>query len=348
MSTKKKNYDNLDFDNTPKKGASSWLPKVLAVVIIIGLAILMFGKRGGTDNGQIIPEDTTQNYGNDTNYTNSTNSTIDEEQYAEPFETPVFSEFEILRTYERPDPQYYTQGLTFIDKDTLIESAGLYKESEIHFIDIESMQTRKNVKNNGEVFGEGCEVFDNGEKVIQLTWMNNKMYIYSKDTLKNIQEVKLPPAVKEGWGISRRDVLGVDDQIIEELWVSDGTSNLHVMDPKTYQVIRTISVYQKKNGEKVAVPRLNELEFIEGKLWANIYTTNYIAVINPDTGFVERLYNMERLEKLAKEKAREKTSWIKQGEVLNGIAYYQLNKRLILTGKKWPLMWEIGINGLNQ
>jgi len=259
--------------------------------------------------------------------------------------TKTTTDFTILKTYTRKGTQHYTQGLQFLDKDTLIESTGLYGESKIQHVKLSTMTVVKTKAIGSKYFGEGCQLHtvSGQNRIYQLTWKEKKVLVWKASDLTKVTEITMPTAIKEGWGITKGTYKTSTGKIAEAFYLSDGSSNLYIVDLTTFKVLKTVSV-KKYTGSKVAL--LNELEWVNGKVWANIYNTNTIAIIDPATGYVDTIVDLTQLNTIVKKKATEMGLAIKSGYVLNGIAYDSTNKRLIVTGKKWPLMWEIKVNGV--
>ena len=229
-------------------------------------------------------------------------------------ETPVYG-YRIVNTYPH-NTESFTQGLV-IDNGTLYEGTGLNGRSAISIVDITTGDTIKSEKLAGKYFGEGITIVD--DKIVQLTWRAQKGFVYDKSTLKPIKTFKYQT---QGWGITYDG---------KHIIMSDGTDMLYFMDPRTYKVRGKLEVYDR--GGKVS--RLNELEYIDGKIYANVWGTEKLAIINPKTGQVVAWVDLSGL--LTKE---EKKSRI---DVLNGIAYDKENQKLYVTGKLWPKLFEIEI-----
>lgn len=232
-----------------------------------------------------------------------------------PIVAPVQYTYQIKATYPHSRGSY-TQGLIFRD-GRLIEGTGQLGESRLLDVDIESGEFRELAQLSGSHFGEGITIL--GDTLYQLTWQTNRLFLYDATTFEKIGE-KIYSG--EGWGITH------DGQ---SLYVSDGSAEISVREPQSYKVQRKILV--TINGEPLNF--LNELEWIEGKIWANVYTTNYVAIINPQTGVVEGLVNLEGL--LSRDDYEPLT------DVLNGIAYDEVSKRIFVTGKYWNKLFEIKI-----
>jgi glutamine cyclotransferase len=165
-----------------------------------------------------------------------------------------------------------------------------------------------------EYFGEGITVY--GDEIVQLTWQSHVGFVYDKETFAQLSEFYYP---SEGWGITHDG---------EHLIMSDGTATLHFLDPQTFEEISTIQVYDDAG----TVTRLNELEYIQGEVYANVWRTDYVAMISPQTGQVVGWIDLAGL--LSPEEAA-------GADVLNGMAYDAENDRLFVTGKLWPKLFEI-------
>jgi len=226
--------------------------------------------------------------------------------------TPVYS-YEILNIYPH-DRGAFTQGLVFED-GILYEGTGLRGRSTLRTVDLESGDVLKLHSLALPLFGEGVTVY--GDRIFQLTWQSHIGFVYDKDTFELLQEFTYPT---EGWGITH------DGQ---RLIMSDGTSTLHFLDPETLDEIDRIGVYDQ-NGP---VTRLNELEYIHGEVYANVWKTDRIARIDPQSGQVTGWIDLTGL---LSEEDRDPPV-----DVLNGIAYDAENDRLFVTGKLWPKMFEI-------
>ncbi len=233
-------------------------------------------------------------------------------------DTPVYS-YKVINTYPHSTDSF-TQGLVF-DEGTLYESTGLNGQSAVKIVDLETGKTVKSYDIADKYFGEGITVV--GNKIIQLTWRAKKGFVYDKKTLKLLRTFKYDT---QGWGIT------YDGKYII---MSDGSDVLYFMDPRTFKVKGTLDVYHE-NGK---VGKLNELEYIDGEIYANIWGEEKIARINPKTGQVTAWIDLSGL--LSKEDKKNRI------DVLNGIAYDAENKRLYVTGKLWPKIFEIEVTEKN-
>lgn len=226
--------------------------------------------------------------------------------------TPTYT-YEILNTYPH-DPAAFTQGLIYLDGE-LYEGTGLYGQSSLRQVDLETGTVLENSPIAAEYFGEGITIFDG--KIYQLTWQNQTGFIYDQDSFELTGTFSYPT---EGWGLTHDG---------SQLIMSDGTNNLYFLDPDTLEVNGRIPV----QDQGTPIVRLNELEYINGEIYANIWQTNKIVRINPETGLVTAWIDLTGL--LPPE------SLTQHADVLNGIAYDSENGRLFVTGKLWPLLFEI-------
>ena len=156
-----------------------------------------------------------------------------------------------------------------------------------------------------------------GDKIYQLTWLNGKMHIYDSRTLEHLATHTYKG---EGWGLTTDG---------SKLYMSDGTHSIRVINPETLQQERRFGVTLR--GE--SLQNLNELEWIDGKIWANVYTTDYIVIINPTNGVVEGVINLSGI--------LPESEYDGETDVLNGIAYDSATKRIFVTGKNWSKLFEI-------
>lgn len=211
----------------------------------------------------------------------------------------------------------YTQGLLFHEGE-LWEGTGQQGESRLLRYTPGAEPPREVAKLPRSEFGEGISIL--GGELFQLTWMNNTAHIYD---LKSGTERRTLRYTGEGWGLTS------DGQ---RLILSDGSAMLRRINPATFE--RESSLLVTLNGEPLDM--LNELEWIEGRIWANIYLTDYIAIIHPETGVVEGLVDCSGL--LPDEERTPKT------DVLNGIAYDAATRRIFVTGKNWSRLYQITIH----
>jgi glutamine cyclotransferase len=228
---------------------------------------------------------------------------------------PLFYTYEVVAEHPHLRTSY-TQGLPFVDGE-FWEGTGEYGRSQLLRTDLATGKVLQNKKLSKEEFGEGITVL--GDKIYQLTWLNGKLHIYDKATLRHLATHTYKG---EGWGLTSDG---------EKLYMSDGTNHIRVLNPETLAQERRFGVTLR--GE--SLQSLNELEWIEGKIWANVYTTDYIVIINPENGVVEGVVNLSGI---LPEKERDSRT-----DVLNGIAYDQQMKRIFLTGKRWSKLFEVEI-----
>jgi glutaminyl-peptide cyclotransferase len=223
---------------------------------------------------------------------------------------PVYT-YQIVRTYPH-DPKAFTQGLQYVD-GVLYEGTGLLGRSSIRKVKIETGEVLQKRDIAGEHFGEGITIWKN--ELIELTWKSEIAFVFDKSTFEERRRFKYSG---EGWGLTHDGV---------HLIMSDGTDRLRVLDPATFGERRRIQV----TAEGVPVTHLNELEFVKGEIFANIWQTDMIARIAPDgrvTGWIDLRGLLSRSDR-------------NNVDVLNGIAYDQANDRLFVTGKLWPKLFEI-------
>lgn len=209
------------------------------------------------------------------------------------------------------DREAYTQGLFFYGGE-LYESTGQTGKSSFRKLDLESGKVLRKLEFDKKYFGEGSVMLDG--RMYMLTWTNNVAFVYNAQSLKYEKTCAYP---REGWGLTTDG---------KDLIASDGSAFLYFMD-KDFQVKRKLKVMM---GER-PVRLLNELEWIDGKIWANVYTTDMILIINPSSGKVEGVIDCGGL--LPQSLRRRDT------DVLNGIAVK--DSRIFLTGKNWPRMYEV-------
>lgn len=209
----------------------------------------------------------------------------------------------------------YTQGL-FFHGGKLYESNGQYGKSSFRILDIESGKALQSFNFNKKYFIEGSVIL--GDKLYILTWESKVAFIYDAKTLEYESSWSYP---REGWGLTTDG---------KQLIASDGTSKLFFMDEK-FNVKKTVNV--KLEGRPIRY--INELEYIDGKVWANIYMTDLILIIDPDSGNVEGSIDCSGL---LPDKLRDRTT-----DVLNGIARNPSDGKIYLTGKNWPRMYEVKI-----
>ncbi|KAK4786816.1 hypothetical protein SAY86_010649 [Trapa natans] len=223
------------------------------------------------------------------------------------------------------DPQAFTQGLLYAENDTLFESTGLNGQSSVRKVALGTGKVEALHKMDSSYFGEGLTLL--GDRLIQVTWLKKTGFIYNRYNLSNIEEFS--HQMQDGWG------LATDGKI---LFGSDGTSSLYQLDPQTLEVKGKAIV--KYDGYEVH--NLNELEYINGEVWANIWQSDCIARISYKDGNVLGWVLLPNLRKGLL------TAGYHGIDVLNGIAWDDERKRLFVTGKLWPKLYEIRIHPVEK
>lgn len=228
---------------------------------------------------------------------------------------PAQYTYRIVNTFPH-DPEAFTQGLVYHD-GVFYEGTGLWGESTLREVAIETGSVIRSHALEPQFFGEGITLLN--DKIYQLTWQEQTGFVYDRETFRELLTFNYPT---EGWGITH------DGQ---KLIVSDGSSTLYFWDPGTLQEIGRITV----RDDQGQLNRLNELEYIDGEIWANIWMTNLIARISPETGDVLGYVDLTGLLD---------TSGLAQPvDVLNGIAYDPQTGHIFVTGKLWPSVFEIEV-----
>jgi glutaminyl-peptide cyclotransferase len=230
-------------------------------------------------------------------------------------QTPEMMTYEIVKTYPH-NTKFFTEGLE-ISNGMVWEGTGEYGQSGIYKTNINTGKILQSLELDDQYFGEGITVMNN--KIYQLTYKTKLGFVYNLETLEKIDSFSFSSA--EGWGLTN------DGQY---LIMGDGSNVLTYIDPKTYQPVKKLQVYSDKN----AVVYLNELEYSDGYIYANIYTTNLIAKIDATTGKVIQKIDLEGILSMNSDK---------QVDVLNGIAIDQATKKMYVTGKYYPQLFEIRI-----
>lgn len=234
-------------------------------------------------------------------------------------EAPVNYSFEIVKSYPH-DKRAYTQGLFFHD-GFLYEGTGQHGESSLRKVKLENGEALSILNLEQEYFGEGITYYQG--KIIQLTWNSGKAFVMNAETFEKTDTFYPQTNKRECWGITTMK---------DELVLTDGSNALYFFDPNSYEQKRFVEVYD--NVGKVT--NLNELEYIDGKIYANVWLTDRIVIINPTTGKVEGSLNLGSILSMSdKRKLRD------GDDVLNGIAWDAANNRIFVTGKRWPKLFEI-------
>ncbi len=223
--------------------------------------------------------------------------------------------FRVVAEYPH-DATAFTQGLVFTD-DRLYEGTGKKGESSLRRIELASGRIEQLVPLDSALFGEGITILDG--KLYQLTWQNRLGIVYDPQTFNRISTFRY---TGEGWGLTHDG---------KRLILSDGTSTLRFLDPKTFDVVKRVKV-RAANGP---LEKLNELEYRKGEVLANVWYSDRIARISPESGEVLGWIDLTNLYPARQRSSRE--------DVLNGIAYDETKDRLLVTGKNWPKIYEIEI-----
>lgn len=229
---------------------------------------------------------------------------------------PEMKTLTVINSYPH-DIEAYTQGFEFYN-GILFEGTGQYKESTLRKTDYKTGKIIEKIDLEPHFFGEGITIL-NG-KIYQLTWKEKTGFIYDATTLKKEGTFEYET---EGWGFANDG---------ENLYRSDGTEKIYRIDPKTMKELDFISVYT--NSSKIEA--VNELEWVNGKIWANIYQKDAIAIIDPKTGAVEQVINCSEL--------RSKVTQHAELDAFNGIAFNNATQSIFVTGKNWDKIFEIKVN----
>lgn len=226
---------------------------------------------------------------------------------------PTRYTYRVVASYPHP-ADAYTQGLLYAD-GILWEGTGQYGASLVRKSDLATGRSETVARLPRSQFGEGIALLDG--KLYQLTWHANTCHVYDAATMRKLAELRYPG---EGWGLTTDG---------SKLYMSDGSAKLYTLDPATFRREKRTTV----TLEGQPVDYLNELEWIEGKIWANVYTTDQILLIDPASGVVEGIVDLSGL--LPEELRGPET------DVLNGIAYDAAGKRIFVTGKNWSRIFQI-------
>jgi glutamine cyclotransferase len=234
-------------------------------------------------------------------------------QQAKPKPNPDFEAYEVVHAYPH-DPDAYTQGLVYFD-GALYESTGREGKSSIRKVDLQTGKVLQRYDLPTEYFGEGLTDWKNN--LLQLTWQSGKCFVYDRSSFRLVQTFLYPG---EGWGLTHDN---------KQLIMSDGTSVLRFLDPASFKELRHMTVTYKGRP----VDNLNELEFIHGEIFANVWMMDRIAIISPENGNVRKWIDLSHL--FPDRDSRDINA------VLNGIAYDEKSDRIFITGKLWPKLFEI-------
>jgi glutamine cyclotransferase len=226
--------------------------------------------------------------------------------------------YQLVRAFPH-DPEAFTQGLQYVD-GVLYEGTGLNGRSSIRKVELETGKVLQKRDLPGEHFGEGVTIWKN--ELIELTWQSHIAFVYDRVTFEPKRQFTYRG---EGWGLTHDGV---------SLIMSDGTNELRWLDPVTFAEKRRVKV----TAAGAPLKNLNELEYVKGEVFANIWQTDYVARIAPDTGRVTAYIDLRGLLAPAERAVAES-----KGGVLNGIAYDEAHDRLFITGKLWPKLFEVKI-----
>ena len=232
---------------------------------------------------------------------------------------PQIFSYKVIKTYPH-DATAFTQGFEY-HKGFLYESTGKKGKSSIRKTNLVSGDILQVKWLEKSYFGEGITIFKN--KIYQLTWQANKGFVYDLKSFKRLQSFSYKKS-KQGWGLTHNKT---------HLIKTDGSERIWFLNPQTFEETGYIEAYTDKRK----VEKLNEIEYIEGKIYANIWQKNTIVIINAKNGAIEAVVNLKGLTKYLSSKK------LNADEVLNGIAYDNENKRLLVTGKHWSKTFEIEI-----
>jgi glutamine cyclotransferase len=219
------------------------------------------------------------------------------------------------------DPASFTEGLVLDANGRLIESSGSYGKSELTIRDLASGKALKSATLPARYFGEGATLM--GGQIVQLTWREGTGFVYDLD-LKQVRQFSF---TGEGWGLTNDG---------KQLIQSDGSADLYFVDPQTFSDVGHIAVH---DGD-TEIYNLNELEYARGRIYANVWHSDRIAVIVPETGQVEAWIDLTAL----KSRFAQPAGWDPQDNVLNGIAYAPRSGHFYVTGKRWPRLFEIALD----
>lgn len=278
---------------------------IIAVLAVSMVSYVLFNLK--QPSGALVPEQTSEpsvspkQTADPSNSSGGSNASSSE---------PKLYTYNIVKVYPH-DSNAFTEGLV-INDGVLYESTGLYGNSTLRRVDLESGNVLQEFRLSNGYFGEGITIVNGA--IVQLTWLENVGFVYDKETFGLLRNFSYST---EGWGITYNG---------SQLIMSDGTSNLYFLDPVTYQKVGQVSVHDGN----VSVANINELEYINGDVYANIWLQEKIAIINPQTGQVKGWINLTGLYQSGN-----------SDYVLNGIAYDSKTDSLFITGKNWPNLYEI-------
>jgi glutamine cyclotransferase len=279
------------------------------LLLALAFSVAGFSCRGGASSQKGGPETNANSQGNAGDASAKANG--DAQPSAD---APVYG-FQVVNSWPH-DTAAFTQGLIF-HEGTFIESTGQYGESTLRRVEPQTGKVLKRVEVPPQYFAEGVTLFRG--KLYQLTWEHQRGFIYDPQSLQKLGEFRYDG---QGWGLTNDD---------ESLILSDGTNQLRFIDPETFEVRRTISVVFRGSPLR----DLNELEYVKGEIYANIWHTDKIVRLDPQSGKILGWIDLAGL--LPPSKRRDEEA------VLNGIAYDEAADRLFVTGKLWPTIFEIRV-----
>ena len=227
-------------------------------------------------------------------------------------EKRALSKANIIKKYKH-DPSAFTQGLVY-QNDHFFESTGGWGSSEIRKINKHTGKVINFNKLQSKYFGEGITIYDN--KIFQVTWKSNKGFVYDINNFKLLDDFNI---YGQGWGLTN------DGQ---SLILSDGSEKIYYLNPQNFEIEKTISV--SVNGNKLIY--INELEFIRGEIWANIWKSNDIITVNPLSGIVTSIFDISKISEQTEIE-----------DVANGIAWDKVNDKIFITGKNWNFIYLLDI-----
>ncbi len=227
-------------------------------------------------------------------------------------EKRALSKANIIKKFKH-DPSAFTQGLVY-QNDHFFESTGGWGSSEIRKINKHTGKVINFKKLQSKYFGEGITIYDN--KIFQVTWKSNKGFVYDINNFKLLDDFNI---YGQGWGLTN------DGQ---SLILSDGSEKIYYLNPKNFEIEKTISV--SVNGNKLIY--INELEFIRGEIWANIWKSNDIITVNPLSGIVTSIFDISKISEQTEIE-----------DVANGIAWDKVNDKIFITGKNWNFIYLLDI-----
>lgn len=223
--------------------------------------------------------------------------------------------YRVVHAYPH-DPQAFTQGLVYHD-GFLYEGTGLKGHSSLRKVKLETGEVLQKTDLPADLFGEGVAIF--GSQIFQLTWQSHEGFVYKISDFQFVHEFSYPG---EGWGLTSNN---------REIFMSDGTAEIRVLDPQNLKEKRRFTV---RDGDK-PIDQINELEWVGGEIYANVWQTDRIARISPSDGHIVGWIDLAGL--------LSPVYHLEPGAVLNGIAYDAVHKRIFVTGKLWPKLFEIAV-----